>query len=113
MSKSNDRILGRDDLIVSSYTLSGAPVFEPPRFSFAERVAAAAKAGFAGIGVAIEDYAACRERGMSDAEMRRILDDHGIRAAESWNSCRTGGTTTSVAAAHEPTRLFFMRRPTP
>src|SRR6516225_2578594 len=82
MSKSNDRTLGRDDLIASSYTLSGAPVFERPRFSFAERVAAAAKAGFAGIGVAIEDYAACRERGMSDAEMRRILDDHGIRAAE-------------------------------
>jgi sugar phosphate isomerase/epimerase len=82
MSKSNDRIPGRDDLIVSAYTLSGAPVFEPPRFSFAERVAAAAKAGFAGIGLAIEDYAACRERGMSDVEMRRILDDCGIRATE-------------------------------
>jgi sugar phosphate isomerase/epimerase len=82
MNKPSERILGRDDLIASAYTLSGAPVFAPPRFSFAERVAAAAKAGFAGIGVAIEDYAACRERGMSDAEMRRILDDHGIRAAE-------------------------------
>jgi sugar phosphate isomerase/epimerase len=82
MSKPNDRTMGRDDLIASAYTLSGAPVFEPPRFSFAERVAAAAKAGFAGIGVAIEDYARCREGGMSDAEMRRILDDHGIRAAE-------------------------------
>src|SRR5260370_27467750 len=81
MSKSN-RTLGRYDLIASSYPLSGAQVFEPPRFSFAERVAAAAKAGFAGIGVAIEDYAVCRERGMSDTEMRRILDDHGIRAAE-------------------------------
>ena len=54
MSKSHNRTLGRDELIASSYTLSGAPVFEPPRFSFAERVAAAAKAGFAGIGVAIE-----------------------------------------------------------
>jgi sugar phosphate isomerase/epimerase len=82
MSKPSERMLGRDDLIASAYTLSGAPVFAPARFSFAERVAAAAKAGFAGIGVAIEDYAACRERGMSDAEMRRILDDHGIRAAE-------------------------------
>jgi hypothetical protein len=65
MSNSNHRVLGRDDLIASSYTLSGARVFEPPRFSFAERVAAAAKAGFVGIGVAIEDYAQCRERGMS------------------------------------------------
>jgi sugar phosphate isomerase/epimerase len=70
------------DLIVSAYTLSGAPVFQPPRFSFTERVAAAARAGFAGIGVAIEDYATCRERGMHDKEMRRILDDHGIRALE-------------------------------
>jgi sugar phosphate isomerase/epimerase len=82
MSKWNERILASDDLIASAYTLSGAPVFEPPRFAFAERVAAAAEAGFAGIGVAIEDYAACRERGLSDREMRRILDDHGIRAFE-------------------------------
>jgi len=82
MTRSNGRNLGRDDLIASSYTLSGAPVFEPPRFTFVERVAAAARAGFAGIGVAIEDYAASRERGMRDAEMRRILDDYGIRAAE-------------------------------
>jgi sugar phosphate isomerase/epimerase len=82
MSKSNDREWGRADLIASAYTLSGAPVFEPPRFSFAQRVAAAAKAGFAGIGVAIEDYAACRERGMSGGEMRRILDDHAICVAE-------------------------------
>jgi sugar phosphate isomerase/epimerase len=82
MSKITRRTLGRDDLIASSYTLSGAPVFEPPRFSFAERAAAAARAGFGGIGVAIEDYAACRERGMTDQEMRRILDDNGIRATE-------------------------------
>lgn len=74
--------LGRDDLIVSSYTLSGSPIFHLPRFSFAERVAAAAAAGFAGIGIAAEDYAASREHGMSDGEMRRILDDHGIVAAE-------------------------------
>jgi sugar phosphate isomerase/epimerase len=82
INNSNDRPLGRDDLIASSYTLSGASVFELPRFSFAERVAAASKAGFSGIGLAIEDYANCRERGMSDTEMRTILDDHGIRAAE-------------------------------
>ena len=74
--------LGRDDLIASSYTISGSPVFQLPRFSFADRVAAAAAAGFAGIGLAAEDYAACRARGSSDAGMRRILDDHGIAAAE-------------------------------
>jgi sugar phosphate isomerase/epimerase len=32
--------------------------------------------------VAIEDYAACRELGISGTEMRSILDDNGIRAAE-------------------------------
>jgi sugar phosphate isomerase/epimerase len=82
MSKSDLWTPGRDELIASAYTISGAPVFEPPRFSFAQRAAAAAKAGFAGIGVAIEDYATCRENGLSDREMRIILDDQGIRAAE-------------------------------
>jgi sugar phosphate isomerase/epimerase len=82
MSKPNRRSLETDDLIASAYTLSGAPVFELPRFSFAQRITAAARAGFAAIGLAIEDYAACRDRGMSDAEMCIILDDHGIRVAE-------------------------------
>jgi sugar phosphate isomerase/epimerase len=77
-----NRNLGRDDLIASAYTLSGSPVFQPPRFSLAERAAAAAAAGFTGIGLAIEDYATMRERGTSGAEMRRILDDNGICAAE-------------------------------
>ncbi|HVN89332.1 MAG TPA: sugar phosphate isomerase/epimerase family protein [Candidatus Binataceae bacterium] len=76
------RSLGRNDLIASSYTLTGVPVFEPARFSFVERVEAAAKAGFNGIGVAIEDYVAMHERGTTDAELRRILDDNGIVAAE-------------------------------
>jgi sugar phosphate isomerase/epimerase len=78
----NAQTLGSNDLIASSYTLSGAAVFEPARFSFAQRVAAAAKAGFAAIGIAAEDYSASRERGITDAEMRRIVEDHGISAAE-------------------------------
>jgi len=63
MNNSNGGPMGHDDLIASSYTLSGASVFELPRFTFAERVAAASKAGFSGIGLAIEDYADCRKRG--------------------------------------------------
>jgi sugar phosphate isomerase/epimerase len=82
MATPHQPTLDRDDLIASAYTLSGAPVFAPPRFSFAARVAAAAAAGFGGIGVAIEDYADCRARGVSDSEMRRILDANGIRAVE-------------------------------
>jgi sugar phosphate isomerase/epimerase len=76
------RPLGRDDLIASHYTLAGAGVGEPVRFSFAERVAAAAAAGFAGIGVLAEDYAACRASGLSDADLRAILDAHGVRVVE-------------------------------
>ncbi len=79
---STHRTLGRNDLIASSYTLSGSAVFEPSRFNFTERVAAAAKAGFAAIGLAVEDYAAMRARGVSDAELRRIIDDHDVAVAE-------------------------------
>jgi sugar phosphate isomerase/epimerase len=74
--------LGPDDLIASHYTLAGAGVGEPVRFSFAERVAAAAAAGFAGIGVLADDYAGCRASGLSDADLRAILDAHGVRVAE-------------------------------
>lgn len=74
--------LSSDDLIASYYTLAGAGVGEPARFSFTERVAAAAAAGFAGIGVQPGDLAACRTAGLSDADMRAVLDDHGIQVAE-------------------------------
>src|SRR2546427_9833337 len=74
--------LGRNDLIASYYTLSGAPVGHPARFSLEERVAAAAAAGFAAIGLAVEDYEACRDGGMSTAAMRRLLADSGIAVAE-------------------------------
>src|SRR5947209_3126699 len=79
---STHRTLGRNDLIASSYTLSGSAVFQPPRFSFAERVAAAASAGFAAIGLAVEDYAVMRSSSISDAELLRIAADHGIAIAE-------------------------------
>src|SRR5262245_34655174 len=76
------RALGRNDLIASYYTLAGAGVGQPARFFFAERVAAAAVAGFSAVGLLIDDYAACRAAGLSDADMRAILDDHGIAVAE-------------------------------
>jgi hypothetical protein len=81
-SMATGRTLGRDDLIASHYTISGADVMTPSRHSFAERVGAAAAAGFAGIGWTPEDYGACRAAGLSDADLRAILDDHGIKAAE-------------------------------
>jgi sugar phosphate isomerase/epimerase len=75
-------VLGPNDLIASYYTLTGAEPGQPSRFSFAERVAAAAAAGFAAIGCQPSDYTLCRAAGLSDADMTRILADHGIRVAE-------------------------------
>jgi sugar phosphate isomerase/epimerase len=69
-------------LVASYYTLSGAPVGQPPRFSFDERVAAAANAGFAGLGLLSDDYSAMRAAGRSDADLRRVLDDHGMQVME-------------------------------
>jgi sugar phosphate isomerase/epimerase len=78
-----DRVTsGAPPFIASHYTLSGAPVMQAPRFSFADRVAAAAAAGFVGIGLDSTDYEAMRGTGISDAELRHILDDHDIHVLE-------------------------------
>src|SRR5262249_4683303 len=50
----------------------------PPRFLFAQRVAAAAAAGFDGIGLFTGHW----ESDLSASQMRRIADDHGIVVAE-------------------------------
>ena len=75
-------VMGPNDLIASYYTLTGAAPGHPSRFSFAERVAAAAAAGFKAIGFQPSDYTLCRAAGLSDADMTRILADHGIGIAE-------------------------------
>ncbi len=72
----------RRELIASFYTLSGSPVGEPPRFPFAARVDAAARAGFAGIGLLSDDYLALQAVGMSDDSLRRVLADHEVRVLE-------------------------------
>jgi len=67
--------MGPDDLILCSGTLRrGVP--------FAERVAAASAAGFAGVSLWGRDYAAARVEGLTDADMRAMLDAHGLRVAE-------------------------------
>lgn len=63
--------LGRADLVLSHYSL-------PRGTTLAERVAAAAGAGFAGIGWHVADYVALRNGGTGDDEVRELLDDHGI-----------------------------------
>jgi sugar phosphate isomerase/epimerase len=64
-----------DDLILSHFSLGR---FRP----FEERVRAAADAGFAAIGLYIEDYRRLRGDGATDADLRAVLDAHGLRVVE-------------------------------
>jgi sugar phosphate isomerase/epimerase len=75
-------ILDRDDLISSHYTLAGGSPVEAARYDFTTRVAAAANAGFTGIGLHFAEYGAALGAGMTDASMRAVLDDHGIGIPE-------------------------------
>jgi sugar phosphate isomerase/epimerase len=67
--------MGPDDLVLCAGTLRrGTP--------FAARLAAAAEAGFAGVSLWGRDYAAARADGLNDADMRSMLDDHGLSLGE-------------------------------
>ena len=64
------------DLVLCSGTL-------PRRTTFAERVAAAAGAGYRAVSLWGRDYArATEEEGLSDADLRAMLADHGLVVAE-------------------------------
>ena len=65
------KALGRADLVLSHYSL-------PRGTPFVDRVAAAAAAGFAGMGWHVADYVALRRDGGTDDDVRRVLDAHGM-----------------------------------
>lgn len=67
--------LSVDDLVLCSGTLA-------PGTNFRHRVTAAAQAGFAGISLWGRDVQAAGDEGYSDADIRSILDDHGIQVGE-------------------------------
>jgi sugar phosphate isomerase/epimerase len=68
-------VIGPDDLVLCSGTLRrGVP--------FAERLSAASAAGFTAVSLWGRDYAAARAEGLSDADLRLMLDDHGLAVAE-------------------------------
>jgi sugar phosphate isomerase/epimerase len=102
-----------DDLIASYYTLTGTPVGQPPRFSFDDRVAAAARAGFTGIGLLFDDYAALRASGRSATDLLGVLDRHGVRVLEveflfDWalDGPRAEAARTAEAALHAMVEVF-------
>ncbi len=67
--------LSAGDLVLCSGTLARAT-------SFGERLAAASAAGFAGLSLWGRDVQAARDEGLSDADLRVMLDDHGLEVAE-------------------------------
>jgi sugar phosphate isomerase/epimerase len=70
------------ELVASYCTLSGAGVGEPPRHRFAERCRVAAAAGFAGIGMHVDDVQRTVASGTGINEMRSMLSDTGLRLVE-------------------------------
>jgi len=66
--------LGPDDLVLCAGTI--------PNAAFRERVAAARSGGFAGISLRVRDHARARADGLTDADMRALLAEHGVAVAE-------------------------------
>ena len=73
---------GTERLVCSHFTLTGATSFERPRFGFAERVAAAAAAGFTGIGLLGFDHKLALDAGLTDLDLTGVLYDHDLELAE-------------------------------
>jgi sugar phosphate isomerase/epimerase len=67
--------LGPDDLVLSHFSLG----LECP---FEDRVLAAAQAGFTGIGLYVAEYRRLLAEGARNADLRAVLDHHGIRVVE-------------------------------
>lgn len=66
--------MDRQSLVLCRGTVPNAP--------FRERVELARATGFDGISLFASDYADARAGGLSDTDMRLILNDHGIEVAE-------------------------------
>jgi sugar phosphate isomerase/epimerase len=69
-----DAALGFGDLVLCAGSA--------PAAGFVERAAAAAAAGFAGLSLFADDYRRARAQGLSDADLRSVLRDHGLAVAE-------------------------------
>src|SRR5579863_4368460 len=69
-------------LVASFPTLSGSPPFKRSRYPFADRVAAAAKAGFYGIGLTVDDVDGIGASGISPLAMVDVLAEHDVRVTD-------------------------------
>jgi sugar phosphate isomerase/epimerase len=98
--------LGPDDLILSHFSLGR---FRP----FEERVRAAAEAGFAAMGLYVGDYERLRAEGATDADLRAVLGQYGMRVVEiealrGWSVTEQTGQTERDAYRKTETEVFKM-----
>ena len=70
------------ELVASFFTLSGAGFGEAPRHGFEQRCEAAAAAGFAGVGLHVDDLPRTLAAGLAVDDMRALLDGTGLRLVE-------------------------------
>jgi sugar phosphate isomerase/epimerase len=73
---------GDPELVASFFTLTGAGFGQEPRNGFVQRCEAAAAAGFAGIGLHLDDLARTRDAGLGTDGMRATLQATGLRLVE-------------------------------
>ena len=67
-------MLGPRDLVLCAGTVG--------RASFEDHIAAAVAGGFQGISLYATEYQRARSSGLSDADMKQMLDDHGLEIGE-------------------------------
>jgi sugar phosphate isomerase/epimerase len=95
------RTLGSDDLVLCAGSLAQVGLFE--------RCQAAARAGFTGVSLFLSDLDQARAAGHSDADIRAMLEGHGLAVAEldpllSWvegSGVRAGGDGAAFAGYSE------------
>lgn len=94
--------MSADDLVLSHFSLGRYVDFE-------QRVAAAAAGGYTGIGLWFGDYVRMRADGRSDADLRAVLDHHGLRVTEyeALRGWAADGDVLATSREHEAT-IFRM-----
>jgi sugar phosphate isomerase/epimerase len=98
--------LGPNDTVLCSGTLRAG-------ISFRERVAAAAAGGFSAISLWGRDYRVARDEGLSDRDIRSLLDDHGLSVGEldpAW-WWLPGASEIHIPPEHDQEHIFRYTEP--
>ena len=98
--------LSSNDLVLCSGTVAR-------RTPFRDRLEAAAGAGYSAVSLWGRDYQSARDEGYSDADLRSLLDDHGLAVAELdpvwwWTP---GAAEFSIAPDFDPVDVFRFGEP--